>query len=143
MRRRRSDLRSFRSGEYSRTFENHRRRHHQDLLQAGFARGTDSRVERSRRDSLVFSDQVVRILVEIGDTADLRSSRHQNVAINQQRFEQLDVFAIAASKLVARIIVVAPGYLAILREVVDSNNLVTSAQQILDQVAHDEARGSG
>ena len=72
-----------------------------------------------------------------------RYAHHQYVAVGKQPSEQLDVFGITANECVARVGIVAPSYLAILREVVDSDNLMTRAQEVFDEIAHDEARRSG
>ena len=111
------------------------------FLQPPAAAGRDRGVEGGGRDPLVLGEQVVREPVEVGDAADHRRAGDEVVAVGQQLAEQGRVLGVAADEAVAGDGPRRAGDLAVLREVVQPDDLVAGREQLLDDVAADEPRG--
>ena len=105
--------------------------------------GADRRVERGRADPLVFGEQVIGELVEIGDSADHRGAGNDLVALGRELGQQLRVFGVALDQPVAGVVVEAARDRAVLAEVVDADDLVAGQQQVGDKIAADEAGSAG
>ena len=65
------------------------------------------------------------------------------VAVGQQLRHQAGVLGVAAHEAVALMVLIALLDLPVLREVVEAHDLVAEIEQVLDQVAADEAGGAG
>ena len=106
--------------------------------------GGDRGVERRREDPLVLGEQVVGELVEVADPADHRGRRRrpgrQSAASSRQ---QRGVLGVALDEAVARVVVVRLGQPAVLREVVETDDLVAGLEQLRDEIAVDEPGGAG
>jgi hypothetical protein len=105
--------------------------------------GVDRGVERRREDALVLRHEVVGELVEIADPADHRRRGDDLVAIRRQFTEELGVLGVALDEPVARVVVVGLRQPAVLREVVDADDLVAGLEQLRDEVAADEPGRAG
>ena len=103
----------------------------------------DRRVEGGGADPLVFRQEVVGELVEIGDAADHRGARDQLVAVRGELGQKLRVLGVALDEVVARVAIEAALDRPVLAEVVDADNFMPRLQQVGDEVAADEAGGAG
>ena len=108
------------------------------LSRAGLVR-LDGRVAGRGDDALVGREQVVGVGVEVGDAADQRRAGDEVVAVAEQLGHQLGVAGVALDEVVVRVVVVGLRDRPVLREVVEPDDLVAAAQQLLDDVAADEA----
>jgi hypothetical protein len=103
----------------------------------------DGGIARGRDDPLVGSQQVVGVGVEVRDPADHGGAGHEVVAVLEQPTEQVDITGIAFDEVVRGVVVVGLGNPSVLRIVVDADDLVTAAEELLDQVAADEPGRTG
>ena len=109
---------------------------------AALARG-DRGVERRGEDALVLGEQVVGEFVEVADPADHRRGRHDLIAIRRQVGEQGDVLGVALDEAVAGVLVVRLRQPAVLREVVEADDVVARLEQLGHEIAVDEPGGAG
>src|SRR5205085_2953519 len=65
------------------------------------------------------------------------------IAVCGQLREQRRILGIALDEAIGRVGVVGARHAAVLREVVDADDLVTRGQQLLDEIAADETGGAG
>jgi hypothetical protein len=98
----------------------------------------DCRVEGRRDDPFVLGQQVVRILVEVGNPTNPRRGGQKVVALARYSAQEIGVLGVAPLEQVAGMIVVARLDLPILREVVDSHHLMPVVEKLADHVAGDE-----
>ncbi len=105
--------------------------------------GADRGVEGGGADALVFGQQVVGKLVEVGDAADHRRARDQLIAVRGQLGQQLRVFRVALDELVAGVVVEAALDRAVFAEVVNADDLVPGLQEVGDEISADEPGGAG
>ena len=106
------------------------------------ARG-DRRIERRGEDPLVLGKQLVGELVEVADPADHRRRRNDLVAVGRQLGQQRHVLGVALDEAVARVVVVRLGQPAVLREVVEPDDVVARLEQLGHEIAIDEPGGAG
>ncbi len=119
--------------------EHHRGAQVGDLLEPTVAGRGDGGVARRGDDALVGGQQVVGVGVEVGDAADHRRAGDEVVAVHQQLGHERGVLHVRLDQPVVGVVVVAAGDLAVLRVVVDADDGVARLQQLLHDVAADEA----
>jgi hypothetical protein len=103
----------------------------------------DRGVEGGGGDALVLGDQVVGVAVEVGDAADHRGADHEVVAAVEQLRDELGVLRVALDQAVARVRVVGLRDAAVLGEVVEADHVPAVLEQLLHEVAGDEAVRTG
>ena len=84
----------------------------------------DGGVEGGGGDPLVLGNQLVGVGVEVRDAADHRRPGDELVAVRQQPPEQPDILRVADDELVARVAVAVLAGRAVLRVVVQPDDLV-------------------
>ena len=67
-----------------RVLEHHAAAEHRDLLELVAAERVDGRVEARGDDALVLGEQVVGVLMEVADPADLRGAGDEVIAVFRQ-----------------------------------------------------------
>ena len=80
--------------------------------------------------------------MEVGDAADHRRSGDEVIAVRDQLGHEAEVAAVALDEAIPRVRVVGPGDRSVLREVVDPDDLVAALQELLYEIAADEAGGT-
>jgi hypothetical protein len=81
--------------------------------------------------------------VEVADPADHGRGRHHLVDVGGELGQERDILGVALHEPIRRVVVVALRHPAVLAEVVDADHLVACLEQLVDEVAADEARGAG
>jgi hypothetical protein len=99
----------------------------------------DRGVALGGHDPLVGREQVVGVRVEIGDATDQGGPGDEVVAVGEQVGEQPDVARVTLDERVRRVVVVGLPHLPVLRVVVQADHGVAPVEQLLDDVAADEA----
>ena len=105
--------------------------------------GPDRGVEGRGGDPLILGQQVVGPLVEQGNPADEGGTGDEVIAVGQELLEQGEVLGIPHDPAVARVVVVAAPHRAVLREVVQADDLGADGQQLFDEITGDEAGRTG
>jgi len=105
--------------------------------------GGDGGVAGGGHDAFVGGEEVVGVGVEVGDAADEGGAGDEVVAVAGEFGHQVDVAGVAEDEAVAFVAVVAAGDRAVLGVVVQADDFVAPFQEFLDDVAADEAGGSG
>src|SRR5262249_27214968 len=113
------------------------------LLQATPPVRGDRGVAGGRHDALVGCQQIVGVRVEVGDSADHRGTGDEVVAVGDELSHQLDVARVTLDEPVVRLAVVGVAAGAVLGVVAHAHHLVAALQQLLYDVAADEARRAG
>src|SRR5215207_7602643 len=103
----------------------------------------DGGVERRGGDPLVLRQQVVGVLVEIGDTADPGGAGQEVVAVRELLLQEVRVPRVRPEEVIAGMVLEAPLDDAIFREVVEADDLVAGLQELLYDIAGDEPRRPG
>ena len=109
---------------------------------AGPARG-DRGVAGRGDDPLVGREQVIGIGVEVRDPADHGGAGDEVVTPVKQVGHERHVAGVPLDEAVVGIIVVRLRHLPVLGEVVDADDVVSSPEQLFDDIAADEARRTG
>jgi hypothetical protein len=125
-----------------RRLEDHRRAQVGDLLEPTGPSSLDRRIAGRRDDAFVGGQEVVRIRVEVGDPPDHGGSGDEVVAVGEQLREEVGVAGIGHDQAVVGMVVVRLRDRTVLRVIVDADDAVTARQQLLDDIAADEPRGS-
>ena len=81
--------------------------------------------------------------MEIGDASDHRGARDQLVAVRGELGQKFGVLGVSLDEVVARVAVEAALDRPVLAEVVDADNFVPRLQQVGNEIAANETRGSG
>ena len=142
-RRRDRPLVTLHRGPVVRRLVDHRAGQVGDLAEAAGAVGGDRGVALGGHDPLVGGKQVVRVGVEVGDPADQRRAGNHVVAVGQEPGDQVDVAGVALGEVVVGVVVVGLLHGAVLRVVVEAAHGVPAPEQLLDDVAADEAGRTG
>src|SRR5438132_13678975 len=99
-------------------------------------------VEGGRQDAFIFSEQGVREPMEVADAADHGGPSDDDLARTDGVSEKSGVLDVAYDQSIARMIVERMANWPVLAEVVNTGHLVSGLQELLDEVAADEARGT-
>src|SRR5687767_9364940 len=101
--------------------------------------GVERGVESGGYDALILGDQIVGILMKIGDAAYLCRAGHHVVALRSEVPQQRGIFGVSFDEPVVGMVLIALFDHPVLREVVDPDDPVPLTQQLFHQVAGDES----
>ena len=123
--------------------EHHRGTQVRHFLQLPLPVSTNCRITSRRHDSLIGCQKVIRVGMEVADATNQGCTGNQMVTIHQQLCHQVDIRGVTFDKLVLRVRVIALGNSSVLRIVVDSDNFMTTCQELLDDISSDETLRPG